>query len=552
MTSHPFPAPPESDPEAWRDELQHADEPEVPATRVYERVDVKLGKDTDRIVDEAQRALANDPLVYQQALRLVTAVGSGTRSAPTLTPLNRDSLRVRLAKYVRFLGIKRQKADKFAALMPGQADAEPQWEERVAPSDIMGSLLECKRWPDIPEIVGISGAPVLRPDGTIHQSPGYDKATGYLYAPACDYPAIPEHCTRADAERALVKLLDVFVDFPHVAPYHKLVPVAAVLTVLARAAILGPVPAFLFDASTRGSGKTLQSDIVSLLATGKSAARAPYPKEDEELSKTLASYALASTPIVLLDNLTRSLGGGTLDMVLTARDDVQFRMLGRNEAPRLPWTTVLLVSGNNIAMGEDTLRRVLVARLESDLENPEDRDGFAHPDLYGWVRENRAELVAACLTILRAHACHGYLNPTVGRWGSYEAWARVVAGSLAFAGGGDVLQARPPRDASGNDETMAQLVLMRELYRLDPAGKTTQQLIRGVYPAPGDGEPPDGWDDLREAIETLVPTRSGQTPDMRTLQYRLRRMNGRILDGWKLVSEGSHGGRKRWRSVPRQ
>ena len=189
-----------------------------------------------------------------------------------------------------------------------------------------------------------------------------------------------------------------------------MVPVAAFLSVLARPAIDGPVPAFLFDASTRGSGKTLQADVVSLLATGRGAARATYPKDEEELAKVLMAYALSACPTVLLDNITRTLGGGVLDAVLTARDDVQFpRARTQRRAPRLPWRTVLFASGNNLALGEDTIRAASSSPASSRTwRTPRTAPGSSHPDLFGWGEAREASpFVAAGLTVLRSFASHG-------------------------------------------------------------------------------------------------------------------------------------------------
>ncbi len=41
------------------------------------------------------------------------------------------------------------------------------------------------------------------------------------------------------------------------------------------------------------------------------------------------------------------------------------------------------------------MRRGVHIRLRPDTEAPEARDDFKHPNLLGWVRENRRELVRA-------------------------------------------------------------------------------------------------------------------------------------------------------------
>jgi hypothetical protein len=115
----------------------------------------------------------------------------------------------------------------------------------------------------------VVGAPALRPDGSILDRPGYDPATGLLYCPARDYPAVPAMPTVDDARRAAALLLGLVAEFPFASEDHKAAWLSAVLTVPARPAIKGPCPGFLFDAPMPGSGKTLLAELVGLIGTGR-------------------------------------------------------------------------------------------------------------------------------------------------------------------------------------------------------------------------------------------------------------------------------------------
>ena len=50
-------------------------------------------------------------------------------------------------------------------------------EEVTPPTAVLTAALAPKEWPDLRPLLGIVGAPVLRPDGTLLQQPGYDPAT---------------------------------------------------------------------------------------------------------------------------------------------------------------------------------------------------------------------------------------------------------------------------------------------------------------------------------------------------------------------------------------
>jgi hypothetical protein len=518
-----------------------SERPPAPKVRVArERVEVQLGPDLARVVDECVAAIAQDPRTFCRANGLVTVIGAppdAPRSAvapgtPIIRTLAPATILERLSVFARILRWNDKKGG---------------WFESTAPESVVAAMVARGDWPAVRPLVGVVEVPLFRPDGTVRQERGYDAATGYVYLPSADYPTIPDHPSQADACRALALLEDIFSDFPHVDRAHKMVPIAAILTILARAAIDGPVPAFLFDASTRGSGKTRQANVVHIIAFGRHAAINTYPEKDEELDKLLASLANAGARAVLLDNLTRTFGGGSIDAYLSTPGAINFRILGVTETRALPWLAVMMVSGNNLVIGEDAARRVLMSRIESPLERPEDRTDFKYrlPEDAFLLRP---KLVTAALTILRAYAAKGRPDAGVAPWGTFEAWSRLVPHAIVFAGGADPQLARP-RAESANDAMRAHAVLLEMLPRVAPGGTTARELVRLLYPSGVSEEEreSDGFSDLREAIETMVPTRPGQTPSSHALGKALRSRKGRVIGGRRLVVVDESGKRgHRW------
>ena len=507
------------------------------------RPEVQLSASAAANVDAIDAALAeNDPDVFQRAATLVQVVptrepGRLAVGTPLLHPLDKHALLLRIDRAVQ--------CTRFLAATQGRPAS---WQPCLPPSDIaLLPMLSAKQWRHILPLRAITESPLFRPDGTIMQTGGYDEATGYLYKPSCDYPLVPESPTQADAVRAMADLRHVFCDFPYDTPASSLVPIGALLTIVARAAIEGPTPAFVFDASVRGSGKTLQGDVVHIIAFGRHAPHAAFPEQLEEQEKLLGCYALDAAPVAFFDNVKGVLGGPSIEGALTSTV-VEFRVLGASVKPRLPWVAVVLVSGNNLALTDDMVRRSLVARLEPQQENPEERTGFAHEDLMGWCLQDRPRLIAAALTVLRAYACHGYPDANLGVMQSFNAWSRLIPGAIAFAGAGNLLEARAKGQGSAADEIGALGVLLRRLSELCPAsgtGISVRGIISALYPAPGRNEPPDGWSDVREALEELAPIRNG-APDVKRLGQVMSRFLGRWIDGRKLVAGSSKGVRK-WR-----
>lgn len=528
-----------------------------------DRPEVRLvSANPHQAIDELADLLHLDRSLYVRAKQLVTIVGAlppeeGDRAplaenTPIISPVEAPTLTERLTRHVRITRQKPLTKAQAMLVMSGGRAPPPEWVPALPSPLVVNGLLARGQWP-LRHLTAVSETPILRPDGSVMQTPGYDRVTGYVYRPSCDFPEVPDRPSKDDAAEALAQLCEVFVDFPYVDDAARMVPIAAILTILARSAIDGACPAFLLDATTRGSGKTLQADAISAVALGRSAARKSYPTEEEELGKILSSYAIAGARMILFDNVTREFGGGELDHVITARDAVELRVLGRSEVKRLPWNAVIMASGNNISLSEDTVRRVLVARLETAEENPEDRTGFKHPHLYRWILEERARLVTAAMTILRAFARFGGHLHDGQAWGSFEAWSRLVPGAIVYAGGADPMKARPNLEQHASDASRALGTVLELLPRLDTAkrGLTAREIVKLLYPERmSEAErSTDGFDPLRDAIEAWTSPKPGQPPSLQVLGKRLRSNMGRCLGGRRIVREqgdGREGRTVRW------
>ena len=165
---------------------------------------------------------------------------------------------------------------------------------------------------------------------------------------------------------------------------------------------------------------------------GQPPASLAEPHGDRAWDETIGSTLLSGPPVLYFDNLNEPIASGSLSKALTDRV-YEYRILGESRTVRLPVECVWLFTGNNIKGSGEIARRLVRTRLDSNTEKPELRTGFRHPDLVGWVRANRAALVSACLTLVRAWLV---ADQPQGRYtmGSYEAWAGVMGGILDVAG----------------------------------------------------------------------------------------------------------------------
>jgi hypothetical protein len=504
------------------------------------RTSVHVTADEHAVVDAAARALARHPGLYQRGNLLAHVLYDDTpvagvlraRAAPRIAPLPPALLRAFSTAVIYWYQMrydKREKEDEPVQVHP------PPW--------AVAALHERGHWPGVRPLEGIAEAPVLRPDGTIAATPGYDAQTGILVAPTCAFPPVPDRPS-ADQVRAAVALLrEPFEDFPLPSEAHRAALLAAVLTGLARAAIRGPTPLFLLDANVPGAGKSLVADVISEIIAGRPLARMAPTEDDAEMRKRITALAIAGVPHVLLDNVAGALGGPSIDAALTSttwRD----RVLGESRDVELPLTAVWYATGNNVQLAGDLARRVCHARLESPFEHPEERRDFRHPDLLGWVRENRAALVVAGLTVLRAYFVAGAPEKRLPMWGSFEAWTRVVRQALVWAGQADPAETREQlrREADSSEGSHAELVAgWAEVAAGRFGGQCTvaqalQELTRNEIASRNPVSPESlRYETLRSALAQLCGAPPGKLPGTRSVGKVLAKYRGRTIGGRALA-----------------
>lgn len=503
-----------------------------------ERPEIQVTHDLHTTVDRAIAALRDDGQTYQRGgvlVHVTTRRHKGTTHH--ISVMHPSHLRVRLAASAVF-----KKLDMRSAT----------WKRMMCADDVVNGVFHRDEWGGVRELAGVTDVPTMRPDGTVLQSFGYDKATGMLYYPldAKSVVEIAESPTREDAMAAATKLLNIVSDFPFQEQVHRSVWLSALLTVLVRPMIEGPCPLFGIDASTRGSGKSMLVDIISVVATGSVAARTTLPRDDEEFRKRVTAMLLAGDPLVMLDNVTRRLGGDAIDALMTSvlwRD----RLLGSTKQVTVRNDAVWLVTANNLWLGGDMARRTLLCRLEPEEMRPEDRTKFRIKDIVAWSHRHRNDIVASALTIMRAWVVAG--RPQTGEsWGSYEGWARTVGAAVAWLGLPSPLTAR----ASLSEERDSSMAVLCALVRAIGAmqrgqhGVSTRELFVASYP-PRDAQPATGYAaGLRDTLDEFMP---GKGPmDVHRLGCAIRAAVGRPSPVGRIVAGKRIENASRWIAEPRK
>jgi hypothetical protein len=298
------------------------------------------------------------------------------------------------------------------------------------PKDVVEDMLALPR--DLPLLRGIIGTPAFAADGTLDITPGYQASTGLYYEPSGDpIPVVPLNPDTTDVRRAKMLLQELLCDFPLADDASIAHAISVPITGVVREMIAGPTPAYVYDAPTPGSGKTLLAGCLGLIISGTAPAVMTAAKNEEEWRKRITSILRGGSPVALFDNIKQRLSSEAIAGVLTSTLWAD-RLLSKNVEIRLPNRTIWMLTGNNIELDTDIARRSVAIRIDARMDRPWDRAQFRHA-LPHWAVRHRHDLVWACLVLAR-----NWLAAARPAWdgtplGSYEEWSAVVGGVLQAA-----------------------------------------------------------------------------------------------------------------------
>lgn len=491
---------------------------------------ILLGTDEYRVIEESIAALRSDDAIYQRGNMLSRVMRDAQPSdgiirsdgSMTISTIPAANLRERLTRVASFTK-KTREGDEVAA--------------HPAPWLISG-LHARGEWPGIRPLCGTSDAPILRPDGSVWQQPGYDPATGVLFEPPADsdFPEIHPQATIDDADAAMMRLLEVVCDFRFEALEHRSAWLAGLLTPLARFAFAGPSPLFLIDANVRGAGKGLLAQTIGRIVLGREMPVSSYSHDSQELRKRITACAIAGDRLLLLDNLEGVFGNDALDRALTTtlwKD----RILGRSEEIELPLLATWFATGNNVQVAADTTRRIIHIRMDVLLEKPEDRSDFVHPNLLAWVSKHRASLLSDAMTILSAYCKAGKPSQSLTPFGSFEGWSDLVRSAICWLGLPDpcLTRARLAEASDTTADALSQFIAAWADYDQWSRGLILSELLTTLYPQDRAYMPIDEPSvQMRSAIENLIGCPPGKTPTNRQLGTKLRGFKRRVIQGMML------------------
>ncbi|MBV9374075.1 MAG: hypothetical protein JO320_03275, partial [Alphaproteobacteria bacterium] len=259
-------------------------------------------------IDEAERHLVQrDRNLFQHAGRVVCVgpqvldLGGGVKvDGLCIMEVTNEQMRLR---FNRACDIR--KFDKRAEC----------WISVDCPKDFAQAYRELPGTWRLPHLRAVTTAPTLRPDGSILDRPGYDPDSAVYYDPrGVTFPEIPSAPTRAQALAALERLETLFATLDLVDDIARSAALSAVMTPILRSAMTA-APMHGVSAPVAGSGKSKIVNIAAILAVGH-----PVPVlalGEEETEKRLGAALISGSPMIVLDNAERPIGGELLCQAIT-------------------------------------------------------------------------------------------------------------------------------------------------------------------------------------------------------------------------------------------
>lgn len=304
---------------------------------------------------------------------------------------------------------------------------------KTAPPAVVAEALLNRKGEELNLLTRVSNTPLIRADGSLIEADGYDHATGIFVRNGMAFPPIPAEPSRKDALAALQILMSPFREYPFVEQVDHTVVAAAILASIL-SSTLPAKPAIGVSANAPATGKSKLVDAIAMIATGSAIPMITVGKTETETEKRVDGLLIEGNPLIGIDNVVGVIGDAKMCAVLT-NPLVKVRALGTStmvtvRAPQL------FLNGNNLTPNGDLCRRMLMVELNAGVANPGARNFTFDP--VEEAAKNRAALVVAAITILRAYHVAGQPDVGLNPLGSYVDWSRRVRDALVWLGQPDV------------------------------------------------------------------------------------------------------------------
>ena len=385
-------------------------------------------------VSAAEQVLKESGEYYQRGGELVRigevkniTRGKYGRTSQRIFDVSYHKLVDDLSRLARFEGIdKKTKNMNIVLIQP--------------PKDVAQMVIARKGDRDMLPLTAVLDRPGIRADGSLIIARGYDAETGLFldYSPG-DFPTLIKNPTLEDAQEAMETLKELCPEFPFVTDADKSVYIAGLLTSVCRETLQGS-PGYGFTAIKPRTGKSMLAATIHMLMSSCSVAVMGWTQREDEAEKRLDMALLTGAGGIAIDNINGAVRSSKLCMILT-QPVVKIRDFGTlRSGPEVPSVAIVTLTGNHLTLADDLPQRILVSRLDANVDFPENRV-FTSIDPVTQIKTDRGKFVVAALTILRAFKLAGMpIKPPSWDDGVFGDWNDWVRGAILWLGLADPLE----------------------------------------------------------------------------------------------------------------
>lgn len=513
-----------------------------------------------RMVREAEDALIASGLpIYQRAVLVrpaeqeFPAADGGVTHSAVLIPLAPAALTVMLSRAANW--------QKWDARAKANVICDP-------PTKLVDALLASRGEWRLPIIRGVLTCPTLRSDGSLLTRPGYDPASRYylMFPSGLSIPPIPTDPTPGDAVDALERLdrlLDGY-DFVEDGGISRSVALAILMTQVLRCG-MSVSPLLAVSATAPGSGKSHLIDLAAAIAVGRPCPIMGAGKSDEETEKGINTNLLSGVPGFSIDNVHRMVDLAVLN-IATERPMVGIRTFGTLEKTEVENAVTIYMTGNNLPVVGEQVRRTLLCSMDTGEEQPEQRE-FADTDPIRTVLADRGRYIADILIIARAYIVSGAQRPPdIRPLGSYTGWSRLVREPLIWLGRPDPVASQDTTRSIDPEMTTLRAITSAWRFAFGSEAHPVSHAIKIATTPPqspntgfsyGETDMPayliekEKHERLRDALLETFPGKANSVDAKRLGEY-LRKYNNRIAGGLWFARESTNlAGSAQWRVLKR-